>query len=384
MALGVVAAIAGLIEDSTGALALGLVLVAGPMTVWLTLTRAARRITLSQVAPESAFEGDDVVVRITLCNNSAVSVFHPRLSEIFTPEFDHQKDLVFPDRVAPGERIEARYRGRCVGTRGRYGIGPTALRITDPMGWFEVRQYLAAEADFKVYPRIGSTRSVDPDAMGLARAIQEVTLTGPGAGHEPWTIRDYAPGDPRKRVHWPATARKGNLMVRVDTRVGSGDATLVIDASSRFNRGVGRDATLEHTVRLVATTTAHLTRSRIRVELRTTDGRLDVPLGDGRAVLAAVLESLVDVRPIDGPDVVDLLTESNPPEGGAVILPIGSYLFGDGRLQHLVSTLALRHSVLCVLFDDEDGEETGAAMRWLVAAGARVHIVRRGRGESAP
>lgn len=382
MALGAIAMIAGILEASSAAIALGAVLIAGPLAVWISLTRSARRIVLSQIAPESAFEGDEVVVRIALRNGSRSSIFHPRLAEIFSPEFDHQKDVVFPERVAPGEIIEARYRGRCAGTRGRYVIGPTVLRVCDPFGWFELRQFLSSESDFKVYPRIGGARHLDPDAAGVIQTIQEVTRNGPGHGHEPWTVREYAPGDPRKRVHWRASARRGRLMVRVDTRVGAGDATLYIDSSRRFNRGFGREATLEQSVRLVAATAAHLLRTRTRVELKTVAPELCVPLGLGESHLAAILEALVDVRPVDDHDLLDVLDTATAPTGGTVVIPVGSYLFGNARLHQHLMTLSARHAVICVLFEDDDDENLHAATRWIAAAGARVHVMRSPRTDA--
>lgn len=36
--------------------------------------------------------------------------------------------------------------------------------------------------------------------------------------HELWAVRGYVPGDPQRFVHWPSTARSGELMVREFTR----------------------------------------------------------------------------------------------------------------------------------------------------------------------
>ena len=50
--------------------------------------------------------------------------------------------------------------------------------------------------------------------------------------------REYRHGDPMRRVHWAATARHGELMVRQEESVTTPEATIILDQRfSAFTRG---------------------------------------------------------------------------------------------------------------------------------------------------
>ena len=134
-------------------------------------------------------------------------------------------------------------------------------------------------------------------------------------------------------------------------------------------------------MRLVASTSAQLLRSRIRVELRLPDRDAGVPMGGGEQQLAAILDALVDVKPHDRSTLVDILREMPLTAGGTVVVPVGSYLFGDAELHRLLTDLAARGNLICVLFEDDDNQNIAGAARWLRSTGARVHLVRSQREE---
>ena len=66
-----------------------------------------------------------------------------------------------------------------------------------------------------VAPRTGEH---DRPLISTADAYGEAVLRVPSGVGEPRGVRPYAPGDPRKAVHWPATAHAGTLMVRESER----------------------------------------------------------------------------------------------------------------------------------------------------------------------
>ena len=97
--------------------------------------------------------------------------------------------------------------------RGLYQLGPLTAISGDPFGLFRSWRTVPEMAELLVYPA-----TVDLAAFGLpsgdlpggttvrGRALH---VTPNAAG-----LRDYVPGDPTNRIHWPATARQGQLMVR--------------------------------------------------------------------------------------------------------------------------------------------------------------------------
>lgn len=111
------------------------------------------------------------------------------------------------------QRVRRRYYVRAI-QRGVYQLGPTVMRITDPFGILTQEAVLETTRTLLVHPPIAPL-----DRFGLApraifgdRASRRRLLEDPlrVAG-----VRDYAPGDDPRRVHWKATARLGRLQSKL-------------------------------------------------------------------------------------------------------------------------------------------------------------------------
>ncbi|HUO49811.1 MAG TPA: DUF58 domain-containing protein [Acidimicrobiales bacterium] len=79
------------------------------------------------------------------------------------------------------------------------------------IAWWTRRVVLALPAPLHVAPRLGAARPLPrSDDLGSGDGSGR---TGAVVG-DPRAVRQYRPGDSRRRVHWPATAHSGTLMVR--------------------------------------------------------------------------------------------------------------------------------------------------------------------------
>jgi uncharacterized protein (DUF58 family) len=113
--------------------------------------------------------------------------------------------------------------------RGLHPVGPDRLEFADPFG---LRRVVLAEREptkVLVVPR------VTPLETSNARSLLEPGLLGELAGAEQFvSLREYVVGDPLKFVHWKASARAGELMVRrmVDTTVPSLLVVLDVDVAA--------------------------------------------------------------------------------------------------------------------------------------------------------
>ncbi len=141
---------------------------------------------------------------------------------IDVPHFD------YPNPVSPRSLL-SRYSYTLHPTRrGVFTIGPLTARFGDP---FDVA-LLTRDLDK------GEPLTVAPAAV----VLPEISLTG-GRGQDGSRMtrqqanpsdddvmtREYRHGDPLRRVHWPATARQGRLMVRAEESVTTPEAALVLD-----------------------------------------------------------------------------------------------------------------------------------------------------------
>lgn len=97
--------------------------------------------------------------------------------------------------------------------RGFYLLGPTELISGDPFGLFTSSKLFHFKNNLVVYPKISVLRNFpllpSDKTGGTSLHLQTKHPTPQAAG-----VREYSPGDPLSRVHWPTTLRKEKLMVK--------------------------------------------------------------------------------------------------------------------------------------------------------------------------
>lgn len=129
-----------------------------------------------------------------------------------------------------GPRQQRTYVARTwLAQRGRFPLGPTTVRSGDPFGLFQVRKRFEANQSLIVMPMIFDISSFvsPPGMLPGGRVIQRKTLdvTPHAAG-----VREYVTGDPLKRIHWPTTVRRGQLMVKEFEQDPQAEVWLFLDA----------------------------------------------------------------------------------------------------------------------------------------------------------
>ncbi len=96
--------------------------------------------------------------------------------------------------------------------RGLVRLGPPRSVRSDALGLFRRTRQWAGDARVWVHP---ATIRVPFDATGFASDAEGVTTARLSSSDVSFhALRDYAPGDDRRHVHWPTTARTGRLIVR--------------------------------------------------------------------------------------------------------------------------------------------------------------------------
>ncbi|TNB73706.1 DUF58 domain-containing protein [Arthrobacter sp. BB-1] len=144
----------------------------------------------------------------------------------------------FPSRSATGGISRYEYHLRSA-RRGQFLIGPVTAEFTDPFGLSLHRQAIDD----------GDVLTVTPAAVVLpltglagARGNDGITATRIRANPSDDDVmtREYRHGDPMRRVHWAATARHGDLMVRQEESVTTPEATIIMDhRHGAFSGGSG-------------------------------------------------------------------------------------------------------------------------------------------------
>jgi uncharacterized protein (DUF58 family) len=189
--------------------------------------------------------------------------------------------------------------------RGVLRVGPLEARRFDPLSLATTARPVAAETELVVHPAIEQVLPL-PQAPGDDRrgGVRRASAIG-ASGDDFYALRPWVVGDDLRRVHWPSTARRDELMVRQHDVPWQGRATVVLDVRSRYHD----EDSLEQAVSAAASIAAGSGRGGALVRLVTTDGG-DTGFAAGPAHLDAILDRLARVQADDGdgrlPDLPDV------------------------------------------------------------------------------
>jgi uncharacterized protein (DUF58 family) len=158
--------------------------------------------------------------------------------------------------------------------RGRHPIGPLRVNVLDPFGLVFRRHKFGSPELLTVLPRRVDLRPIAP------RGTSEDGATRPapqhvGLGEDDVIARSYLPGDAMKRLHWKATAHRGELMVRQEEQQLTPRAAVVLDCEP-LSQGTAQDrqgqweysSVFEWCVVATASITAHLVKAGYVVVLQ--------------------------------------------------------------------------------------------------------------------
>ena len=113
--------------------------------------------------------------------------------------------------------------------RGSFILGPTLIVSGDPFGLFRFTQKNVSNSTLVVLPyyvtllNFPSPVGVFPGGRAIQRRANEITPQAAG-------VREYAPGDSLRRIHWPSSARKERLMTKEFEQDPQADVWIFLDA----------------------------------------------------------------------------------------------------------------------------------------------------------
>ncbi|TMK47936.1 MAG: DUF58 domain-containing protein, partial [Actinobacteria bacterium] len=241
-------------------LVLSSVLLGAAVAGLLLPLRMVRGVSVERRAPEEAFQGDLVSVELTVRNAGRGM----RLGlEIQDPHLSRTRMLVPP--LGPGDRAVIGTTRRAA-RRGVQESTAASVRSAAPFGVAQASRPVAAPGRTVVYPAVVELGRVPLIDLAPTRDSAMHTAPRRGTGPEYLGIREYRTGDSMRHVHWPSTARHGQVMVRefeqehtrrlaivVDTWADAGEEDTPLDAACSVAASVAFAALGRgHGVRLAA------------------------------------------------------------------------------------------------------------------------------------
>lgn len=288
---------------------LGVFVLARFWTRWV-----ARRVEVERLYTDRAFTGDSVTVRLLVRNTGLLPLPWLEMSESVPLDL---REEPFPTQVfslSSHGRKDFAYQLYCR-RRGYYRLGPMRFSTGDLLGVDERVLHAEEPRALVVYPRI-----VPLDRLGLPTSSALVTRPARTPLFEDPSrvlgVRAYVPGDSPRRIHWSASARTGELVVKQYQPAIAREMLICLDLDPHGYEDFRWREAIENAIVVAASLANHaITREGQpaglaaigRDPLIDSEASFTLAPGGERGHLIALLEVLARIQPSSSHQFVDLL-----------------------------------------------------------------------------
>ncbi|MCH7713142.1 MAG: DUF58 domain-containing protein [Chloroflexi bacterium] len=150
--------------------------------------------------------------------------------------------------------------------RGVFHTGQVEVVSQDPFGLFRLKRHFLQSQGYIVVPAAHPLPDLDPRLAGLP-SDSRTTRHWDNITTDVASVREYAPGDSFRRIHWPYTARMNALMVKEFDMGKSAEAWVVLDMQQGVHFGEPPDNTEETAVTIAASLVTRLVELSLPVGL---------------------------------------------------------------------------------------------------------------------
>lgn len=266
----------------------GVLLLALPLVTGLIAGRQRASLTIERRGNPSRISVDETAAVTVAMTNTGTRRTPLMLAEERLNVALGDRPRFLLGRLDPGEGRQVQYAVRSH-LRGRHPLGPLTVDLRDPFGLTRRFAEVGETDDLVVLPHIHPVSGGRPPGNGVG-AEGEIPHMVALHGQDDQSIREYREGDDLRRIHWPATARTGELMVRQEDRPARRTATILLDPRADAHRGSGAHSSFEWAVSAAASLVTHLSGLGYAVHLL-----CDETVHDGQAALTTEPDRALDI-----------------------------------------------------------------------------------------
>lgn len=184
-----------------------------PILSWAYLFYVYVRFRIYQIIDtKTMVKGEHIPYYFQLSNEDYITYTNVRVS--FVKQYAVVESLKEEDTycLLPGESIKRETTIYCK-YRGEYSVGIDTVIVRDLFQLFELQYQCDSKINVRVLPRVVevSELSIAPEDVDLKEQLQRMTRNEVIPDVE---LRKYVVGDPRKRIHFKASARMQQWMTR--------------------------------------------------------------------------------------------------------------------------------------------------------------------------
>ncbi|MFA5231231.1 MAG: DUF58 domain-containing protein [Candidatus Omnitrophota bacterium] len=264
---------------------------------WLVLVYSCKKLYLERRITLKIEEDDTLEISLSIKNKSFLPVFDVILEDhLGCAQGQERQKFIKPDLLMPKSAIKLTYYCLCP-IRGKYKIGPLSAYFFDPLGLFYFKRIYPVYSEVYVYPRTFKIHNFPSLNRGTSPWMGVETSRVSGDDDEFFGVREYKRGDPLKKIHWMASARKNQLIVKEFQRQSFFRATIMFNLEKEDNFGEGKESIEEYTIKIVASIAKYLTNLGVSIEVISHAGEVvHIPFNKGEEHLEEILKFLTVAR----------------------------------------------------------------------------------------
>jgi uncharacterized protein (DUF58 family) len=360
--------------------AVGLVLAVVLAAGWAALHRRPLRLR-RRLGRREHVDGDDVPVGLQL----DVEGWIPPGGLVVGEQIARLGRVETPLRSAGEGVLRGQYVLEAL-PRGRYPIEAAEVVVEDPFGLVRLVLPLQAVDAILVNPRLVELDRLFSEAGRHQLEGRRLLMRRP-SGFDLHSVREYERGESLRRVHWPSTAKRAQLMVKELEDAPRDETAVLLDADAGTVVGAPPRSTFELQVRAAGSILRLHARRGRRAALAVNGARRlyqQVHSYDGD--WARALEILAGVEPDGHTPLSTMLAEEAGAAARALELTVVTATLDARLVDRLLQRSLSRHAATVVYVDPASfagngsarlPAEAGAQVQRLERAGVPVAVVRR-------
>lgn len=316
-----------------------------PIVGYVVAAWSLKQLSVSRRAPEVLEEGQEFDVMLTIRNPGLLPKYGMKVADRLPSGIRHTEEEPRIFGVSSQDVQNVNYRAHAL-RRGAYRIDVTDAVCDDLLGIFRIRTALTYTSEILVYP---AAANVDLAHVLPSRA--DDLGAGSASMRRPYAaeingVRNYYPGDELRRIHWPTSARAGDLVV------------MELEEGRRLH------------VLVIVDTSDQLTDEMLDCSARVARGICDALLSEGTSVtLVAGAETVTADALHQATQLYAVLARMTPTTGKDTL---GTQIYGDSSsvvivsghpgawMQEAVGIMAQRRPLTVALVNPSGTPETDA------------------------
>ncbi len=306
-------------------------------------------------ALKAVFCGEYASIKLVLKNTGHFQEGPFKLTDFLGSDFAQAESASIFIKHLNGQPLDCGY-DFFSNKRGLFELGPLVLEGADLFGIFNVVRKIKSQSQLVVYPMPFNIRRL-PITAGIPSFAGRGSRRA-GDYEEFYGIREYRIDDGLRKIHWPSTARLGQLMVKQFQQSAVHKATILLDLEKDSFVRWDLEDSFDWAARVAASVAKYLIDKKIAVQFIAEQDKTHLlPFKSAQPHLFEIFDTLARLMPQGRMRLQEVLDthERLIPAGSCLIL-----IFSKSRLpiyEKLIRLSAKRVGIISIVMQGNEGQD---------------------------